>query len=132
MAENPSDDNANTQRINGIRIADEHESSGYRIEILVVLLANTAPVALGAIASSIITATNLTGIPYTEIGAYVGRETSLLAAMVPLLLATEPGRCTPRPAGRAIVVWRCGGWWVTGRPAGCASVCSRPARRRGR
>jgi hypothetical protein len=30
------------------------------------------------------------------------------------------------------VARRCGGWWVMRRPAGCASVCSRPARRRGR
>jgi lactate permease len=52
----------------------------------VVLLANTAPVAFGAIAIPIITAGNLTGIPYTEIGAYVGRQTPLLAAFVPLLL----------------------------------------------
>lgn len=53
---------------------------------VVVLLANTAPVAFGAIAIPIITAGNLTGIPYTEIGAYVGRQTPLLAALVPLLL----------------------------------------------
>ncbi|MPY84775.1 MAG: L-lactate permease [Actinophytocola sp.] len=52
----------------------------------VVLLANTAPVAFGAIATPIITAGTLTGIPYTEIGAYVGRQTPLLAAIVPLLL----------------------------------------------
>jgi lactate permease len=51
-----------------------------------VLLANTAPVAFGAIAIPIITAGNLTGIPYEEIGAVVGRQTPLLAAFVPLLL----------------------------------------------
>jgi lactate permease len=52
----------------------------------VVLLANTAPVAFGAIAIPIITAGNLTGIPSDEIGAYVGRQTPVLAAFIPLLL----------------------------------------------
>ncbi|NJQ03267.1 L-lactate permease [Streptomyces zingiberis] len=51
-----------------------------------VLVANTAPVAFGAIATPIITAGTLTSIPYTEIGAYVGRQTPLLALIVPLLL----------------------------------------------
>lgn len=41
----------------------------------VVLLANTAPVAFGAVGTPIITAGNLTGIPYQEIGAYVGHQT---------------------------------------------------------
>ncbi len=53
---------------------------------VVVLLANTAPVAFGAIAIPIITAGNLTGIPFTEIGAVVGRQTPLLALFVPLIL----------------------------------------------
>ncbi|MBT2369140.1 L-lactate permease [Streptomyces sp. ISL-10] len=53
---------------------------------ITVLVANTAPVAFGAIAIPIITAGNLTKIPYTEIGAYVGRQTPLLALFVPLLL----------------------------------------------
>ena len=52
----------------------------------VVLLANTAPVAFGAIGTPIITAGNLTGIPYQEIGAYVGHQTPILAFMVPLFL----------------------------------------------
>jgi lactate permease len=52
----------------------------------VVLLANTAPVAFGAVGTPIITAGNLTGIPYQEIGAYVGHQTPILAAFVPLLL----------------------------------------------
>lgn len=51
-----------------------------------VLVANTAPVAFGAIAIPIITAGNLTKIPYTDIGAYVGRQTPLIALFVPLLL----------------------------------------------
>lgn len=53
---------------------------------MVVLLANTAPVAFGAIAIPIITAGNLTGIDYHEIGAYVGHQTAVLALFVPLLL----------------------------------------------
>jgi lactate permease len=53
---------------------------------VVVLLANTAPVAFGAIGTPIITAGTLTNIPYQEIGAYVGRQTPLLAFIVPLLL----------------------------------------------
>lgn len=52
----------------------------------VVLVANTAPVAFGAIAIPIITAGNLTGIDYHDIGAMVGRQTPLLAAIVPLFL----------------------------------------------
>ena len=51
-----------------------------------VLLANTAPVAFGAIGIPIITAGNLTGIDYHEIGAVVGRQTPILAMFVPLLL----------------------------------------------
>jgi lactate permease len=53
---------------------------------VIVLVANTAPVAFGAIATPIITAGSLTNIPYTEIGAVVGRQTPLLALFVPLIL----------------------------------------------
>ncbi|MBK7623262.1 MAG: L-lactate permease [Kineosporiaceae bacterium] len=52
----------------------------------VVLLANTAPVAYGAIATPIITAANLTKIPVEDIGGVVGRQTPVLALFVPLLL----------------------------------------------
>ena len=52
----------------------------------VVLIANTAPVAFGAIAIPIITAGNLTGIPYQHIGAVVGHQTPFLAAVVPCFL----------------------------------------------
>lgn len=52
----------------------------------VVLLANTAPVAFGAIGTPIITAGTLTGIDYQEIGAYVGHQTPIIALFVPLLL----------------------------------------------
>ncbi|HET9656803.1 MAG TPA: L-lactate permease [Kineosporiaceae bacterium] len=52
----------------------------------VCLLANTAPVAFGAIATPVITAGTLTKIDYNQIGAMVGRQTPLLAFVVPLLL----------------------------------------------
>jgi lactate permease len=52
----------------------------------IVLLANTAPVAFGAIATPILTAGKLTGIDYRDIGAYVGHQTPLLAVMVPAFL----------------------------------------------
>ncbi|MFC9468972.1 L-lactate permease [Streptomyces coelicoflavus] len=51
-----------------------------------VLLANTAPVAFGAMAIPITTAGNLTGIPAEEIAAVIGRQSPLLALFVPLLL----------------------------------------------
>ncbi|UNX55405.1 L-lactate permease [Georgenia sp. TF02-10] len=53
---------------------------------VVVLVANTAPVAFGAMAIPITTAGNLTGIPATDIAAIVGHQTPLLAAWIPLLL----------------------------------------------
>ena len=51
-----------------------------------VLVANTAPVAFGAIATPIITAGALTGIDYEHIGAIVGRQTPFIALVVPLFL----------------------------------------------
>ncbi|GAB4099619.1 L-lactate permease [Sinomonas halotolerans] len=53
---------------------------------ITVLVANTAPVAFGAIAIPITTAGALTGIPAEHIGAIVGRQTPLLAFLVPVLL----------------------------------------------
>ncbi len=53
---------------------------------MVVLLANTAPVAFGAIGIPIITAGTLTGIDYHHIGAYIGHQTPVLALFVPCLL----------------------------------------------
>lgn len=70
-----------------------------------VLLANTAPVAFGAIATPIITAGTLTGIDYHEIGGYVGRQTPVLAVLVPLLLvAMIDGRRGIRQAWPVAVV----------------------------
>src|SRR3954449_2422818 len=52
----------------------------------VALVANTAPVAFGAIATPIITLASLTDLPKDDLGAMVGRQTPLLALFVPLIL----------------------------------------------
>ncbi|MDO5635176.1 MAG: L-lactate permease [Micrococcus sp.] len=52
----------------------------------VVLLANTAPVAFGAVGTPITTAGQLTGIPATEIGAIVGHQAPFVAIFVPFFL----------------------------------------------
>ena len=52
----------------------------------VALVANTAPVAFGAIAIPIVTLAGLTEIPKEDLGAMVGRQTPLLALFVPLIL----------------------------------------------
>ncbi|MET8536627.1 L-lactate permease [Streptomyces sp. NPDC005065] len=52
------------------------------------LLANTAPVAFGAMGTPVITLARLTGIPLDTVSSAVGRQTPLLAAVVPLLLVT--------------------------------------------
>ena len=58
------------------------------------LVANTAPVAFGAIAIPIITLGETTGLPADDLGAMVGRQTPLLALIVPLILVgMVDGRC---------------------------------------
>jgi lactate permease len=52
----------------------------------VALVANTAPVAFGAIAIPIITLAGVTELPKDDLGAMVGRQTPLLALIVPLIL----------------------------------------------
>ncbi len=52
----------------------------------VALVANTAPVAFGAIAIPIVTLAQVTGLPQDDLGAMVGRQTPLLALVVPLIL----------------------------------------------
>jgi lactate permease len=52
----------------------------------VALVANTAPVAFGAIAIPIVTLSGLTGLPKDDLGAMVGRQTPFLALFVPLIL----------------------------------------------
>ncbi|MEL4356613.1 MULTISPECIES: L-lactate permease [unclassified Luteococcus] len=53
---------------------------------LSVMVANTAPVAFGAVAIPIITAGKVSGIPYEQIGAIAGRQTAVLALVVPFVL----------------------------------------------
>jgi lactate permease len=52
----------------------------------VALVANTAPVAFGAIAIPIVTLAGLTGLPKDDLGAMVGRQTPFLALFVPIIL----------------------------------------------
>jgi lactate permease len=52
----------------------------------VALVANTAPVAFGAIAVPITTLAEVSGLPKDDLGAMVGRQTPLLALVVPLIL----------------------------------------------
>jgi lactate permease len=52
----------------------------------VALVANTAPVAFGAIATPIITLSEVTTLPKEDLGAMVGRQTPFLALVVPLIL----------------------------------------------
>src|SRR4051794_36633183 len=52
----------------------------------VALVANTAPVAFGAIAIPITTLAEVTGLKVDDLGAMVGRQTPLLALLVPLIL----------------------------------------------
>jgi len=52
----------------------------------VALVANTAPVAFGAIAIPIVTLADVSGLPKDDLGAMVGRQTPFLALIVPLIL----------------------------------------------
>ena len=53
---------------------------------VVALVANTAPVAFGAIAVPITTLAQVTGLPEAALGAMVGRQTPILALFVPFVL----------------------------------------------
>jgi lactate permease len=52
----------------------------------VALVANTAPVAFGAIATPIVTLADVSELPKDDLGAMVGRQTPFLALIVPLIL----------------------------------------------
>ena len=52
----------------------------------VALVANTAPVAFGAMGTPVITLAKLTGLSLDDVASTVGRQTPVLAAVVPLLL----------------------------------------------
>jgi lactate permease len=71
----------------------------------VALVANTAPVAFGAIAIPIVTLAGLTELPKEDLGAMVGRQTPLLALFVPLVLVgMVDGRRGVRQAWPAALV----------------------------
>lgn len=53
---------------------------------VLALVANTAPVAFGALAVPIVTLAQVSGESFGELGAIVGRQTPLIAAFVPLIL----------------------------------------------
>jgi len=60
---------------------------------VLALVANTAPVAFGAMATPIITLGRVTELPADVLGAMIGRQTPLLALFVPLaLVAIVDGR----------------------------------------
>lgn len=50
------------------------------------LLANTAPVAFGALAAPIVALSGVTGLPAQDLSSMVGRQTPFLAVIVPLIL----------------------------------------------
>src|SRR5213596_508376 len=52
----------------------------------VALVANTAPVAFGAIAVPITTLAQVSSLPVHDVGSMVGRQTPILAVFVPLVL----------------------------------------------
>ncbi len=52
----------------------------------IALVANTAPVAFGALAVPITTLSGVTGLPVEDLGAMVGRQTPILSIFVPLAL----------------------------------------------
>jgi lactate permease len=53
---------------------------------VVALVANTAPVAFGAMGTPVVTLAQVTGLPLDSVASVVGRQTPLLALLVPLLL----------------------------------------------
>jgi lactate permease len=53
---------------------------------VLALVANTAPVAFGALATPIVTLSTVTGLSQDDLGGMVGRQTPLLALFVPLIL----------------------------------------------
>ena len=53
---------------------------------VVSLVANTAPVAYGALAAPLVTLSSVTSLPLGALGAMTGRQTPVLALIVPLVL----------------------------------------------
>src|SRR6476619_1371589 len=74
----------------------------------VALVANTAPVAFGALAVPITTLAAVTGIPEHTLAQMVGRQTPILAIFVPLALVfiVDKGRGAADPAGHPHLRYR--------------------------
>ncbi|MFF3331390.1 L-lactate permease [Streptomyces sp. NPDC002888] len=53
---------------------------------VVALVANTAPVAFGAMGTPVVTLAQVTGLPLDSVATVVGRQTPLLALVVPVVL----------------------------------------------
>jgi lactate permease len=53
---------------------------------VVSLVANTAPVAFGAMGTPVVTLAQVSGLPLDDVASVVGRQTPLLALVVPLIL----------------------------------------------
>ncbi len=53
---------------------------------MVSLLANTAPVAFGAMAAPIVALSGVTGLPMQDLSSMAGRQTPFIAVLVPLIL----------------------------------------------
>src|SRR3954447_2052436 len=71
----------------------------------IALVSNTAPVAFGAIAVPIVTLAQVSGLPQDDLGAMVGRQTPLLALVVPfILVGMVDGRRGLREAWPAALV----------------------------
>ncbi len=72
------------------------------------LIANTAPVAFGAIGTPILTLAAVTGIPATTIGIMAGRQLPFVSLLIPVwLVVTMSGWRGLRPVWPAVLV--CGG-----------------------
>jgi lactate permease len=73
--------------------------------VAVALVADTAPVAFGAIAIPIVTLSQLTGLPKHDLGAMVGRQTPFIAIIIPfILIAIVDGRRGVRETWPAALV----------------------------
>jgi lactate permease len=71
----------------------------------VALIANTAPVAYGAVALPVITLAKVTGLPLSDVSAMTGRQVPVLALVVPLVLVVVlDGRRGLRDAWPAALV----------------------------
>jgi lactate permease len=71
----------------------------------VALVANTAPVAYGAVALPVITLSRITGVPLDDVAAMTGRQVPFLAVIVPfVLLGLLDGRRGLREAWPAALV----------------------------